>query len=109
MSKTKKNKMYKKMKSRNSSKSQKCDKEYTYSSIVSGYNSILDGISNAIINKSKHLNNRVKIYKDDVYREYDCMLKLHKKIKDADKKEDLRIMLDRLKIIIKYVENGIKL
>jgi hypothetical protein len=37
------------------------------------------------------------------------MVKLYKKVKDADKKEDLRIMLDKLKIIIKHVEQGIKL
>ena len=69
----------------------------------------MDGLSNATINKSKKLNNKVKIYKDEMYRTYDCMLKLYKKIKDADKKEDLRIMLDKLKIIIKHVEQGIKL
>jgi hypothetical protein len=110
MTKTKKNCKLSKTKKNNSNpKKQKCDKDYTYGSIVSGYYSILDGLSNATINKSKKLNSRVKIYKEDMYRTYDCMVKLYKKVKDADKKEDLRIMLDKLKIIIKHVEQGIKL
>uniref|UniRef100_A0A6C0JK96 Uncharacterized protein n=1 Tax=viral metagenome TaxID=1070528 RepID=A0A6C0JK96_9ZZZZ len=111
MSKTKKSntKKSKTMKNNSNPKKEKCDKDYTYGSVVSGYYTILDGLSNATINKSKKLNNRVKIYKKDMYRTYDCMVKLYKKVKDEDKKEDLRIMLDNLKIIIKQVEQGFKL
>ena len=69
----------------------------------------MDGLSTATINKSKKLNNKVKIYKDEMYRTYDCMVKLYKKIKDADKKEDLKVMLSNFEIFIKNVEQGIKL
>jgi hypothetical protein len=112
MSKTKKSgksKSNSKSKSKCNSKSRKCDKEYTYGWIVGEYYKLRDGLSNATINKNKKLNNRVKIYKDDMYRTHDCMLKLYKKVKDADKKEDLRIMINNLEIIIKQVEKGIKL
>ena len=44
-----------------------------------------------------------------MYRTHDCMVKLYKKIKDADKKEDLRVMLDNFEVFIKKVETGIKL
>ncbi len=101
LSKTKKN--------GNSSKKEKCDKDYTYGSVVSGWINIMDGLGNATINKGKNLNNRVKIYKNDMYRTHDCMVKLYKKIKDADKKEDLRVMLDNFEVFIKKVETGIKL
>jgi hypothetical protein len=111
MSKTKKSgKVSKTKKNCNTnSKKQKCDKEYTYGSIVAGYYSVLDGLSTATINKSKKLNEKVKIYKDDMYRTHDCMVKLYKKVKDADKKGDLKVMLSNFEIFIKNVEQGIKL
>ena len=118
-SKTKKSKMSKRMKSNtkksntnknsNSSKKEKCDKDYTYGSVVSGWISVMDGLGNATINKGKNLNDRVKIFKKDMYITYDCMVKLYKKIKDKDKKEDLRIMLDNMEVFIKQIEQGIKL
>ena len=107
-SKVKKSKVSKTKKNHNS-KNVKCDKDYTYSSTVSGYIDIKDGLSNASINQSKKLYNRVKIYKQGMYRVHDCMKKLYEKVQDTDKKEDLRIMLNNYEIFIENVEKGIKL
>ena len=42
-------------------------------------------------------------------RDWLVVPKPDKKVTDADKKEDLRIMINNLDIIIKQVEKGIKL
>jgi hypothetical protein len=84
----------------------KCDKDYTYNGVVNGYIDAIDGLGMAVINKELKLNNKVKQYKKSLYRYNDCMIKLHKRIKDSDKKEDLKVMLGNFKNLIKNVENG---
>jgi hypothetical protein len=120
-SKTKKSKMSKTKKNSNNSKNstnstnsrnstnsskEKCDKDYTYNGVVNGYIDAIDGLGMAVINKEIKLNNKVNQYKRSLYRYNDCMIKLNKRIKDSDKKEDLKVMLGNLKNLIKNVENG---
>jgi hypothetical protein len=85
-----------------------CRMEITYTGIHEWYKSLFEKLGWMVLSKEHNIDDKVELYKDSLYRLKDCMIKKHKQIKDVDKKEDLRIMLNNLEVLIKHVEKDFK-
>ena len=53
-------------------------------------------------------NDKVQVYKHNTLMLRDCLAKKHKKMMDSDKKEDLKIMLNNIEILINHLNKDFK-
>ncbi len=80
-----------------------CAHNPTYQSLLFWYRTSFKQLGFMILEKHNGYNDKVSNYKKDVMRLRDCISKKHSKINDIDRKEDLRIMLDNVEVLIKHI------
>jgi hypothetical protein len=80
-----------------------CAHDPTYYSLLVWYNSSFEKFGSMILEKHNGYSDKVSSYKTDVMRLRDCISKKHSKINAPSKKEDLRIMLDNIEVLIKDI------
>ncbi len=78
--------------------------EVTYKGLQGWYNGMFQKLGWLILSKEHNINDKVEDYKNSLYRLKECMIKKHKRMRDSDKKKDLKIMLNDLDVLIKHVE-----
>ena len=81
-----------------------CAHEPTYVSLVLWYNSSFEKMGSMILEKHNGYSDKVSSYKTDVMRLRDCISKKHSKITASSKKDDLKIMLDNVEVLIKHIK-----
>jgi hypothetical protein len=81
-----------------------CAHDPTYYSLLLWYNSSFEKFGSMILEKHNGYSDKVSSYKTDVLRLRDCISKKHSKINAPSKKEDLRIMLDNIEVLIKHMK-----
>ena len=80
-----------------------CAHNPTYQSLLFWYRNSFKQLGYMILEKHNGYNDKVSNYKTDVMRLRDCISKKHSKMNDTDKKDDLRIMLDNVEVLIKHI------
>ena len=81
-----------------------CQMEVTYKGLYGWYNGMFEKLCWMILSKEHKINDKIEDYKNSLYRLKDCIIKKHKRMIYSDKKENLKIMLNDLDILIKHVE-----
>jgi hypothetical protein len=80
-----------------------CAHNPTYRSLLYWYRTSFQQLGFMILEKHNGYNDKVSNYKTDVMRLRDCIAKKHSKMNNPDKKDDLKIMLDNVEVLIKHI------
>ncbi len=80
-----------------------CAHNPTYQSLLFWHRNSFKQLGYMILEKYNGYNDKVSNYKTDVMRLRDCISKKHSKMNNPDKKDDLRIMLDNVEVLIKHI------
>ena len=81
----------------------KCAHNPTYDGLVKWYMSSFEQLGWMILALHFNYKDKVHVYKQNTLMLRDCLAKKHKKMVDPDKKEDLKIMLNNVEILIKHL------
>ena len=77
--------------------------DVTYYGLHKWYNSLFEKVGWMIIASSRGYTEKIKNYKLSIECLKDQLSKKHKGMRDKDKKEDLRIMLENTEILMKHI------
>jgi hypothetical protein len=80
-----------------------CAHNPTYHSLRKWYESSFEKLGWMILAQQHGYTDKLTHYKSGVMRLRDCIAKKHSKMNDPDKKDDLRIMLDNVEVLIKHI------
>lgn len=83
-----------------------CAHDPTYLSLLLWYNSSFEKFGLMFLEKHNGYSDKVSSYKTDVMRLRDCISKKHSNMNAPSKKEDLRIMLDNIEVLIKQIHKN---
>ena len=81
-----------------------CADNPTYHHIRKWYESSFEKLGWMVLSHKNGYSDEVTGYKSSVMRLRDCISKKHSKIISPDKKNDLRIMLDNVEVLIKHIQ-----
>ena len=84
-------------------KIKKCAHNPTYNELKKWYQGMFEKLGWMILAKHYGYNDKIKMYKTGVMHLRDCIAKKHSKMHDLDKKDDLKIMLTNIEILIKHI------
>jgi hypothetical protein len=79
------------------------DNDVTYYGLHKWYNALFEKAGWMILAHSKGYHEKIKNYKLSIECLKDQLSKKYKKMKDKDKKEDLRIMLLNTEVLMKHI------
>ena len=80
-----------------------CAHNPTYHELKKWYQDMFEKLGWMILAKYYKYNDKIKMYKSGVMNLRDCIAKKHSKIHDLDRKDDLKIMLTNVEILIKHI------
>jgi hypothetical protein len=86
----------------------KCSHNPTLDSLQKWYRSSFEQLGWMILALQFNYKDKVQVYKQNTLMLRDCLAKKHKKMADPDKKEDLKIMLNNVEILIKHINKDFK-
>jgi hypothetical protein len=80
-----------------------CAHDPTYLSLLTWNQSSFEQLGSMILEKHNGYSDKVAQYKTDVMRLRDCISKKYSNMGNNSKKEDLRIMLNNIEVLIKHM------
>jgi len=86
----------------------KCAHNPTFDGLQKWYRSSFEQLGWMVLALNFSYNDKVQVYKHNTLMLRDCLAKKHKKMMDSDKKEDLKIMLNNVEILIKHMNKDFK-
>ena len=81
----------------------KCAHNTTFDGLQKWYRSSFEQLGWMILALKFGYKDKVQVYKQNTLMLRDCLAKKYKKMTDHDKKEDVKIMLNNVEILIKHV------
>lgn len=82
--------------------------EATFKGLQQWYKSVFEQLGWMILAKDKGMTDKISVYINSIYRIHMAIEQKIKKTNDLDKKEDLQIMLDNVKILLVHVQKDFK-
>jgi hypothetical protein len=80
-----------------------CAHNPTYHDVRKWYESSFEKLGWMILAQRHGYSDKIEQYKKNIMHLRDCISKKHSKMNDLDRKEDLRIMLDNVEVLIKHI------
>jgi hypothetical protein len=77
--------------------------EHTYHGLHEWYVAMFEKLGWMLLAKRNGWNDKVITYKNSVQRLEEAILSKHKHVKEADRKMDLKIMLDNVEVLKKHI------
>ena len=81
----------------------KCAHNTTFDGLQKWYRSSFEQLGWMILALKFGYKDKVQVYKQNTLMLRDCLAKKHKKMTDHDEKEDVKIMLNNVEILIKHM------